>query len=584
MVELECIPYGVGHADEGVCLLVRMGPYRILLDCGLNQVDVLLPPEQRSSQPKSGQRSPGQRGGGQRGDLPADLVLCSHAHADHARGLLALHRAFPRLPIYASEVTTQLLPLNWPEIPAAQFLPFCQALPWRSPIEFGDGLTVKLFPAGHLPGATAFLLTYTPSSQRGKPERVYTVFYTGDFFLSNSRLVEGFPLEELRSTAPDVLIVEGSFGTARHPHRRQQENQLAERITQALKQGFSVVLPVPVLGLAQELLMLLRSHHYFTGQNLDIWVEEAIAAGCDAYLDILPHLPSTVRNFAQHQPLFWDQRVRPRVQRLQAEQRDRVAGSPCIVLADKQVDMNAYCQTGSRPWLLLLPRHSGTASQPGWGKLDPFRQAIEKFAEPIRAGQLLVETYLLAEHSDGPGTTQLIHNLRPQHVVFIHGSPTYLADLTALDELSNRYHLHCPAVGTPVELPIGDRLIQPTAPDPNPTYEGEVTELTTMVTISLPIAVTSDPRWQAFADTGLVNATWQGEDLVLRGLSPKELLVERFNPTITALECCATCQYYRGQRCWNTSSPLFEFKVSPDGYCPAYAAARSLFKTEPGSP
>jgi len=33
--ELNALPYGVHHSDEGVCLLVRMGPYRILLDCGI---------------------------------------------------------------------------------------------------------------------------------------------------------------------------------------------------------------------------------------------------------------------------------------------------------------------------------------------------------------------------------------------------------------------------------------------------------------------------------------------------------------------------------------------------------------------
>jgi Cft2 family RNA processing exonuclease len=73
---------------------------------------------------------------------------------------------------------------------------------------------------------------------------------------------------------------------------------------------------VPTLGLGQEILMLLRSHHHFTGRNLDIWVDGTVAAGCDAYLELLPHFPTSVQNFARHQPLFWDERVRPRVRRL----------------------------------------------------------------------------------------------------------------------------------------------------------------------------------------------------------------------------------------------------------------------------
>jgi Cft2 family RNA processing exonuclease len=225
--DLVCLPYGVGHSDEGVCLLVKMGPYRILLDCGLTDISPLIT--------KDG--------------LPVcDLVICSHAHADHARGLLDLHRAFPKLPIYSSEVTSLLLPLNWLDDPDG--IPqFSQALPWRRSIEFQDGLTAELFPAGHLPGAAAVLLTYTGFYQS------YSVFYTGDFFLSNSRLVEGLHLDSIRHLNPDVLIIEGSYGTARHPHRRKQENTLMARIDRAILQQQSIILPVATLGIAQELLI-----------------------------------------------------------------------------------------------------------------------------------------------------------------------------------------------------------------------------------------------------------------------------------------------------------------------------------------
>jgi Cft2 family RNA processing exonuclease len=283
MDQLECLPYSVGSAQEGVCLLVRLGSYRVLLDCGLSDLSGVADRELLRS---------------------VDLVVCTHAHPDHARGLLALNRAFPQIPICASEVTAQLLPLNWlhEEAPI-----FCQALPWRSPIEFRDGLTVELYPAGHLPGAAAIFLSYKT------PDRTYTLFYTGDFLLSNSRLVDGLPLEELRGLKPDVLIVEGSYGTARFPHRKQQENQLAERISRAMSDRQSILFPTPTLGLGQELLMLLRSHHHFTGQNLDIWVDGSVALGCDSYLEMLPHFPSSVQNFARHQPLFWDDRIRPRV-------------------------------------------------------------------------------------------------------------------------------------------------------------------------------------------------------------------------------------------------------------------------------
>ncbi|TAE61433.1 MAG: MBL fold metallo-hydrolase [Nostocales cyanobacterium] len=528
--ELECLPYSVQHDDEGVCILVRMGPHRILLDCGLQDISPLV---------KDGQ-------------LPADFVLVSHAHPDHAAGLLTLNQRFPQLPVYASEVTTKLLPLNWLEQIPEEIPSFCQALPLRSPIEIQENLVVELFPAGHLPGAVAVLLTYHSKN------RDYKLLYTGDFFLSNSRLVEGLRLEELRGLHLDVLLIEGSYGTSRHPHRRHQENQLAEKINRAIASHSSVILPTPALGLGQELLMLLRSHHNFTGRGIDIWVDGDVATGCDAYLELLPYLPASVQNFARHQSLFWDEKVRPHVRRLKFEDIATLGKSPCIVLTDTTADLGKYCQPHTGSWLILLP-----------DKTDIHINS--EYSAPTT-----VDSYLLAQHSDGPGTTQLIHNLRPQHVIFVHGSPAYLADLTGLDELQNRYHLHSPAAGILVDLPIGDTFVQPSAPEIN--YEGELTELETVITITLPEAIADDPRWQSFADTGLIEARWQGEELVLRSLSQRELLNQnslditrqRHPYNWSDLECCGTCKYQRGQRCWNAAAPLYNFKVTLEGYCPGF--------------
>lgn len=568
MAELECIPYAVGHADEGVCLLLKIGPYRVLLDCGL--VD-------GRSLPLSGDWAQTE-GSWVHPHWPADLVLCSHAHPDHAQGLLDLHTAYPQLPIFSSAATAQLLPLNWLD-QGDRNLDFCQPLPWRIPTEVIPQLTVELYPAGHLPGAAAFLLTYTPSpSSDGAEARPYTVFYTGDFLLSNSRLVDGLPLNELRGLNPDVLILEGSFGTARYPHRRQQETQCAERILKAIRQGQSVLLPVPVLGLAQELLMLMRSHHTFTGKDVEIWVEEPIAQACDAYLALLPHLPPTVQNFAQHQPLFWDDRIRPRVRRLTSNLRSPIAKHPCIVLASETTDVAAYCCPGDHDWLVLWPQYPPQrhpSAEPVFEpEATPYDVNLERWQFLLQTGKVSFETYLLAEHCDGPSTTQLIHNLRPQHVVFVHGSPAYLADLTSLDELANRYHLHSPGAGKRLELPVGDGLIQTIAPSSakDTVFEGEVYELDTEIRIALPLQLQQDPRWRNFIDTGLIEASWQGETLILRSISQRELLAAHYQALTPQVKCCGACKHYKGQRCWNQRSTLYSFKVSPDGYCPAFEA------------
>ncbi|MGK7932102.1 MAG: MBL fold metallo-hydrolase [Microcystaceae cyanobacterium] len=529
--QLSCLPYGVGHNQEGVCLLIHLGEYRLLLDCGITNMSEII-----SEIP------------------PIDAVILSHAHADHVRGLLDFHQAFPDVPVYASEVTAQLLPLNWSDHQLALAKTLCTEIKWRSPFSLFPNLSLELYPSGHLPGAAATLITYQT------PQRVYKLFYTGDFSLSNLQLVEGLSVESLRGLSPDILVIEGSYGTKRHPHRRQQEKQLMQRIDEGLIRGKNVLLPVPTLGLGQEILKLLRSHHQFTGRELDIWVGGKLADACDIYLDLLSELPISVQNFAKHQSLFWDERICPRLHRLSKEQHQKLGETPSVFVTDDLKEIQSYLAQKTLPWLILIPEH-----------LEEYFNLTSSSLAYLQKQRAEQESYLLAEHSDGRNTTQLIHNLRPQHIIFVHGSANYLTDLINLEELHNRYQIHSPAVGTLVELPIGDRFIQPENL-PSPTvYEGELNEQGHGVTLNLPPSITLDPRWSQFSDTGLLEGRWQGEELVLRGISQKELANQPLSPNqFLEINCCQTCCHYRGSRCWNSLSPLNGYRVTPEGYCPAF--------------
>jgi Cft2 family RNA processing exonuclease len=584
VTELSCLPYSVGYEDEGVCLSIRIGPYSILLDCGLADISLLR-------------------------EEAADFVFCSHAHTDHCRGLLDLHRSFPHLPIFSSDVTARLLPLNWPGQKAANF---CRPLPWRKPTELAPGLSVQLWPAGHLPGAACFLITYKT------PQRDYRVFYSGDCFLSNGRLVDGLPLAELRNLKPDVLIIEGSYGTERHPHRKQQENYLVDRLSQALANHGRAVFPSPLLGLGQELLMLVRSHHHFTGQPIDVWVDSAIATGCDAYLGCLSALPATVQNFAQHQPLFWDERVLPRVRRLESlldgssanalaepfsqqsfSQQIAQGTDPAILIVHPANHPSLYCQDDPSQWTVFVPSlediplwqaqltapssisggsgRSGGSSIKGMNPLSsaeavPWQQGFDWLTEmhaQTASGTAAMEHYMLTSHSDGGGTTQLIHNLRPQHVIFVHGDSRQLSNLASLDDLQSRYQLHLPTPAQMIDLPLAEAFWQP-APPRNTLYEGEVETSAERVMLTLPTSLESDPRWGQLADTGIVEASWQGDHLLIRGLNSRELMqVTPQNPTVSA-QTCYFCRHLRGQRCRNPNSPLVGLQVTSDGSCAVF--------------
>ena len=99
-------------------------------------------------------------------------------------------------------------------------------------------------------------------------------------------------------------------------------------------------------------------------------------------------------------------------------------------------------------WSILLPEHP----------MEYISVDSPKLKLLHSLSSTTIESYLLAEHSDGRNTTQLIHNLRAQHVVLVHGSRNYLLELASLEELRNRYQLHSPDCGVLLELPLGDSL------------------------------------------------------------------------------------------------------------------------------
>ncbi|MGL5076826.1 MAG: MBL fold metallo-hydrolase, partial [Waterburya sp.] len=130
--------------------------------------------------------------------------------------------------------------------------------------------------------------------------------------------------------------------------------------------------------------------------------------------------------------------------------------------------------------------------------------------------------------------------------------------------------IHAPVQEILVELPIGDRFVQPKVPQPI-FYEGEINDTSSAIAIILPDTIGSDHRWKNIADTGIIQARWQGDELVVRGISQRELLNSNSQARISSdLDCCNRCLHYHNQRCWNQASPLYGFKVIPEGYCPVF--------------
>lgn len=584
---LRLIPLGTDPHQQGCAYWLEMGSHRVLLDCGLPG-SVLL------------KALPG---------IP-DAAICSHAHFDHLQGLPAFHRRYPQVPLYATPVTAHLATGLWERgvwpgyDREVRFPPF-RALPLGQAREILPHLMLTFFSAGHLPGAAATLLQNTQTTP------AQTCVYSGDCSLASTRFAPGFDLTALRHWQPDLLLMEASLGATRHPARRHLENRLVERLLSALEAGQTVLLPLPVLGLGQELIFLLKAHHRFTQspKELMVWVAPGLAAGCDLYERLLSQMPEPVQNFATYQPLFWEPRLQPQVQPL--TEADPLPQG--LLLCDADAGPESWEPIWSR--LLAQPQRSCLLVQlPEVELATPF----ERWPALLRS-RIQVESMTWHSHNDVGHLTQIIHTFRPQHLVLIHSSPKQAQDLADLPELCNRYHVHCPQPGHGLEFPDGRlqtsikgadlaNLKSSTSAeigDPAVRYEGEVEEVwqdhtaarsIAGVQVRLPAQLIEDPRWLAWADTGLVEARWQGSELVLRGLSPRELIRPAETPSppggtsvprpagssISAKSSaksgtkCQSCRFARriltsqtpAFRCDQERSPLYRLRVDPQGTCP----------------
>lgn len=88
--------------------------------------------------------------------------------------------------------------------------------------------------------------------------------------------------------------------------------------------------------------------------------------------------------------------------------------------------------------------------------------------------------------------------------------------------------------------------------------------------------ILENSRWGKFGETGIVQARWQGEELVLRGISQRELLKQnQSSKRPVDFDCCANCRHFQHYHCRNPVSPLMGLEVRADGHCPVFESVAS---------
>lgn len=226
-------------------------------------------------------------------DQPVNAVMVSHAHLDHIGSLPVAIRNFPHARVYMThatvELTYQLLfhylqvqrkkegahsePLYTEEyLEEIHFL--YQGFRYQRPFPLhgyeDSELQFTFYDAGHILGSAGILIEW-----RGK-----RIFYTG-----NTRKSAQFILKGARYPAGplDLLITEATYGAnaeAEKMRRSAELKRFAQQITERLRMGGIVLLPVFALGRTQEMLTMIHTLRmknripvapiYITGMGLKI--------------------------------------------------------------------------------------------------------------------------------------------------------------------------------------------------------------------------------------------------------------------------------------------------------------------------
>jgi KH/beta-lactamase-domain protein len=192
-----------------------------------------------------------------------DAVVISHAHIDHQGFLPTLYKFGYRGPVYCTEPTLPLMALlQMDSIKLSKsngaYLPYeirdvnesikhCIPIPYGKPTDISPDITITLNNAGHIMGSATVHINIAGT---------HNILYTGDYKYAKTQL-----LDSAISNYPRVetVITESTYGSSGDimPDQYSVYSTFTESINQTLKQGGKVLIPVPAVGRAQEIMLVL---------------------------------------------------------------------------------------------------------------------------------------------------------------------------------------------------------------------------------------------------------------------------------------------------------------------------------------
>ena len=275
-------------------------------------------------------------------DLDAlDAVVISHSHLDHCAILPFLFKYGYDGPVYCSAPTSTLmtlLQLDYLDVLSKQGIraPYDQkdvretvlhTIPLRYGVvtDIAPDVRLTLHNAGHILGSSIVHLHIG--------EGLHNIVYTGDYKYAKTMLLEPASTQFPRV---ETIITESTYGAPRDimPSRIEAEEKLASIINQTFEKGGKVLIPVPAVGRAQEI-MLIIDGYMKRGliKEAPVFIEGMISEATAIHTAYPEYLAKEVRNSILHEGINPFQSDYFTIVEHPSARQEIIEGEPSIIIA-----------------------------------------------------------------------------------------------------------------------------------------------------------------------------------------------------------------------------------------------------------
>jgi hypothetical protein len=270
-----------------------------------------------------------------------DAIVISHAHLDHCGLVPFLYKYGYDGPVYCSAPTSNLmtlLQLDYLDVASKQGIMasydqkdvrecVLHTLPLRYGVvtDIAPDIRLTLHNAGHILGSAMAHLHVG--------EGLHNIVYTGDYKFARTMLLEAAATEFPRV---ETIITESTYGGPEDimPSRIEAEERLTAIINETLERRGKVLIPVPAVGRAQEIMLIIDGYmRRGLMKEAPVFIEGMISEATAIHTAYPEYLGREVRSSILHDEVNPFQSDYFTIVEHPNVRQEIIDGEPCIVLA-----------------------------------------------------------------------------------------------------------------------------------------------------------------------------------------------------------------------------------------------------------